>query len=169
MRGITLTVAALLLAGPLPGQAARLQPPGWAFGASIGRFSIAGGDFLETTLHISGLRPGKLTPEFDVGLYPQFLRAGGVVLTPDLGLAYNAGVPGAILLLKAGASGIFALSGNNGAALPGFHGGAALIVPVASGLGLRFEGLYRGFLLLSGYGPVGSFSAGIGITSLPRR
>ena len=168
MRAAILTLAALSLTAPLAAQTLRpTLPEGWAFGASVGRFSLEGEHYLETTLHITRLQPGRFTPEFDVGFYPQFLKSG-LLLTPDLGLAYNLALPGATLLLKGGASGIFAF-GDGAAALPGFHGGAALLIPVVPGFGLRLEGLYRGFFAPSGEGPFNTLALSIGITSLPKR
>ncbi|MGE0353536.1 MAG: hypothetical protein AB7I33_00505 [Gemmatimonadales bacterium] len=169
MRVLTCTLALLLLpALPVVAQdTTRLIPNGFALGATVDRLTIGDSDgpLVSTTLHISSLRRRRLTPEFAVAVFPRYLAEGAAVLIPDVGAAYNLSLPGATVLLRAGASGVFVFGDGFGGALPGVHYGASLLVPLLRGFGLRVDAVGRTFAL---YESTRGMSLGIGITSLPR-
>ena len=170
MRALTFTLIALALAAPAAAQTADRLPDGWAFGATVGRFTIEDVRLVSTSIHITRLSHNRITPEFTMGFFPQYFDEGGVWLTPDLGLAANVSLPKATLLVKGGVSGVFAFGQGGGGALPGVHVGTGLLIQVIPGLGLRLEALYHRYLFEFNpdYG-VGAWTFGIGISSLPKR
>lgn len=151
---------------PAQGDPARI-PPGTALGITVDRFAIDDVHLLAGTFHVSSLRPGSLTPEFGIGLFPQALSAMVLVTNLDVGGAFNIPLPHATLLLRGGVSGLFAFGSGGAGALPGVHYGASLLVRIAGRNGIRFDAIARRAVFLPyGVSPP-FFSLGVGITSLP--
>jgi hypothetical protein len=118
------------------------------------------------TFHISALRPNNLTPEFAVSIFPRTLAAGVLITNLDVGGAINIPLPHATLLLRGGATGIFAFGRGGAMALPGVHYGASLLVRFAEKSGFRFDVLRRVYYLPYEYSSP-TLTIGVGITSLP--
>ena len=172
MRNIVLALAALAL--PFGSEALSAQgdpstiPRGRALGITVDRFGV-GDDFtlMAATLHVSALQPGNLSPEFAISLFPQTLPVA-VVSNIDLGGAINIPLPHAVLLIRGGATGIFAFGSSGGAALPGAHYGASLLIRFAEKSGFRFDLIRHVYFDLYEYGSTAPvLTIGFGITSLP--
>ncbi|MBI4419688.1 MAG: hypothetical protein HY560_02600, partial [Gemmatimonadetes bacterium] len=98
---------------------------------------------------------------FSVAVPPRGF-AYGLVLGPDLGIAYNVSLPGATLLLKGGGSAVVGIGDGGGGAFPGLHFGAALVARTGARTGLLLdvtEHIYLGVPVLS---------IGVGLVALPR-
>ena len=159
---------AVTIPAALPAQAAPARiPPGTALGVTVDRFEIDDVRLLAGTFHLSSLKPGNLTPEFAIGVFPQAISAMVLVTNLDVGAAFNVPLPHATLLLRGGASGLFAFGSGGAGALPGIHYGASLLVRIAGRNGIRFDAIARRAVFLP-YGVSSPFiSLGVGITSLP--
>jgi hypothetical protein len=167
---VALVGAGLLLglaSGPLAAQGNPAWiPEGTALGITVDRFAFGSENHVHAaTFHVSTLRSNRLTPEFDASLFPSSLRAGVVVTNLDLGGAINLSLPHVTLLLRGGASGLFAFGTATGA-LPGAHYGASLLVRIEERSGFRIDVLRRVYFLPYELTPP-MFSIGVGITSLP--
>ena len=174
MRNIALALAVLALPlgpGPLAAQGDRSTiPSGTALGVTVDRFGVASEfSLVAATFHVSALNPGTLSPEFAISLFPQALPAA-VFTNIDVGAALNISLPHAVLLIRGGATGIFAFGSYGAAALPGAHYGASLLIRFAEKSGFRFDVIRHVYFDLYDYAasaPV--LTIGIGITSLPVR
>ena len=168
-RSIVFTVLLAVLAGPpLAAQFAKKHlAGGTAVGVTVDRFSFDGGDLTMATLHVSSLKQNAFTPEFAVGVFPAALGTGLMVTAVDVGGARNLSHLGGTLLLRAGASGVFAFGGGGGMALPALHAGAGVLLAVAPQTAIRLDFIHRSFLIpFAGLLP--TFSVGVGISGLPR-
>jgi hypothetical protein len=99
-------------------------------------------------------------------IFPRFLLARQLVTNLDMGGALNLTFPRATLLLRGGASGVFALGGG-ALARPGLHYGASLLIKVDDRSAFRFD-LIRRIFYLSDRTATPSLTIGAGITVLPR-
>jgi hypothetical protein len=135
---------------------------GRSFGATLDRYLVGGRGFTALTFRGITLDPGAWSAEFGFGLVPD--ADEHCALTMDLGTAYNVQAPGSLLLVKAGATGIFALG--EGGTVVGAYAGAGLLVPLVRGAGLRLEGTRRWYLVL---GPPPVWLLSVGLTSIPLR
>lgn len=144
-------------------------PSGTALGITVDRFIIASEySYTSATLHVSWLRPNKLTPEFGLSVFPGVLAEGFLITGVDVGAAFNVALPDATLLLRGGASGLFALGQGGAGALPAVHYGASLLFRIAERGAIRFDVLRRVYLVpIEGSEP--TLSLGIGFSTLPRR
>lgn len=170
MRANLYLLIGLILAASTPtrSQAQQRQglPDGIAIGGSMDRFIEDGFGLTTLSFRLSDLRRNSVGTEVGVSLFPQALVAGGVIVAPDLGAAYNISLPNATLLLKAGGSGIVGLGPGLLAGIPGLHLGAGLIVRAGPRAGVRFD-VIRHFYRYDGRtAPVWSVS--FGLTKLPR-
>lgn len=142
-------------------------PPGTAFGVTIDRFGVGSDDHLgAATFHISALRPNNLTSEFAVSIFPRTLGAGVLITNLDVGAAINISLPHAMLLLRGGATGLFAFGSGGAMALPGAHYGASLLIQFAEKSGFRLDVLRRIYYMPYEYSNP-TLTLGVGITSLP--
>jgi hypothetical protein len=137
----------LLLAGiPGPTHAqARLAPlpDGPAPGGQIESFRYEdAGSLTAFTFHQSVLKHNGLGLELGVGMFPQALPAAALVLTPDVGIAYNISLPAITLLVRGGTGAITGLA-RNVAFIPGAHLGAGLLLQVDRRGALRADVLRR--------------------------
>ena len=147
------------------GSDARL-PSGTALGVTADRFSIQSEyGVTALTFHVSSLHPNKLNPEFAVSLFPVTLGEGSMMGNVDLGGALNVPLPNATLLVRGGASGVFAFGRATGA-LPGVHYGVSLLVKVSPSSAIRFD-VIRRIYGLPGF-TSSSLTLGFGISSLPK-
>lgn len=141
-------------------------PAGVAVGITVDRFDVDREyGYMAATLHVSGLKPNNLSSEFAVSIFPRFLLARQLVTNLDVGAAFNVTVPHAALLIRGGASGLFALGGGS-AALPGVHLGASLLIKVDEKSAFRFDVIRRVFYTPDRTGTP-SLTIGAGFTVLP--
>lgn len=163
-RAFALTAVLLALPPTLRAQqtGARL-PNGSAFSVSLGRLLIAEGSdwgITQVTLRFTTLRPNSLSIDAGLGL----LGSGGVRgIAPEIGPVYGIGLPGGILLLRAGLTGLLAVSDDGGGAAYGGYAGAGLLFRVANGVGLRLDASRQFYS-----GGASAWSVGAGISLLPR-
>lgn len=141
----------------------RLKP---ALGASVERFIYEGQGITAVSFHYSGLKPNTLSTEIGAALFPDALEVGALVLAPDIGAAYDARGPGFDLLLKAGLSSLMAVGGGF-AFQPGYHFGSGLLIRTGKASGLRLDVVRHVYLIEQE--TEGTWSVGIGFTTLPRR
>ena len=142
-------------------------PPGPALGITVDRFEF-GDDFRQTaaTIHVSSLKPNTLTPEFAASIFPRAIASRILFTNLDVGAALNVPMPGATLLARGGASGLFILSGSGANALGGVHFGASVLIKLEGRSGIRLDLVYR--LYFTPYDQAtGAVTLGLGITSLP--
>lgn len=163
----------VLTAAPavLPAQdstAAPVQPTavleGLSLGGTVDRYLVGGVPFSAISFRGVTFKPEAWAPEFAFGMLTEGGGQNGVALTTDLGTVYGIGLPGSLLLLKAGSTGIFVPSGG---ALVGAYGGIGVVAPLAGGVGLRLEATRRWFLVAGGQPQVWVLS--LGLTSIPLR
>jgi hypothetical protein len=138
-------------------------PNGSAFSVSLGRLFIPkepDWGITEVMLRFTNLRRNSLS--FDAGL--GLLGANGVAgVATEIGPAFSIGVPGGMVLLRAGATGLVAVSDGGGGAAYGAYAGAGLLFRIANGVGLRLDASRQFYS-----GGVGMWSVGAGISLLPR-
>jgi hypothetical protein len=141
-------------------------PPGLAVGVTVDRFDVDQEyGYSAVTLHVSGLKPNNLSSEFAFSIFPRFLLVRQLVTNIDVGAAFNVTVPHAALLIRGGASGLFALGGGS-VALPGVHIGASLLIKVDEKSAFRFDVIRRVFYSPDRTGTP-SLTVGAGFTVLP--
>jgi membrane protein YqaA with SNARE-associated domain len=136
-----------------------------AKGVSVDRFTFYGAGATAVTFRLSALRPNAVGTELGASLFPEALLAGGLILAPDLGAAYNLRLGSATLLVKAGGSAFMGLGGGFGF-YPGVHAGAGLILPVEDRAGFRLDIIRHYYQVENSTVPI--WSVGVGITALPR-
>jgi hypothetical protein len=143
-----------------------LIPAGAAVGITLDRF-LAGEEFRDhsATFHVSDLDPNSLTPEFGASVFARSLAAQSVIVNLDVGGAFNIAFPQLVLLIRGGASGMFAFGREQGG-LPGVHYGISLLAKLRGRNGIRIDIIRRIYLLPSETLPA-TLTLGIGITSLP--
>jgi hypothetical protein len=158
--------------GVLPAQdstAARVQPTpmleGLSLGGTVDRYLVGGVAYTAISFRGVTFKPACWTPEFAFGLLPEEGDHNRAALTTDLGTAYGIGLPGSLLLLKAGSTGIFDLS--EGGTLVGGYGGVGVVAPLGGRVGLRLEATRRWYLVAGAQPPVWVLS--LGLTSIPLR
>lgn len=141
-------------------------PAGLAYGVTLDRFGVDQEyRYTAATIHISGLKPNNLSSEFAFSVFPQFLLARQLVANLDVGAAINIALPRSALLVRGGASGLFALGGG-AAAVPGYHLGASLLIKLDGRGAFRFDVIRRVF---HGFDRTStpSMTIGVGFTVLP--
>jgi hypothetical protein len=116
-------------------------------------------------LHITSIRPSGRAFDVTVATLPAALGVGALLLAPDVSLAYVFPVGGGGLMIKGGASGIFAATGDEAGAIGGIHVGAAAFLRLGKRFGIRAEIVPRFYAFEDG--PVQLTTFGIGFTSLP--
>jgi hypothetical protein len=163
-RAIALTAVLFALPPTLRAQqGGTVLPNGSASSVSLGRLFLAGEPdwgITEVTLRFTTLRRNALS--FDAGL--GLLGSNGVVgVAPEIGPAFSLGVPGGILLLRAGATGLVAVSDGGGGAAYGAYAGAGLLFRITNRVGLRLDASRQFYS-----GGLGIWSVGAGISLLPR-
>ncbi|MEP6691618.1 MAG: hypothetical protein ABJD07_10700 [Gemmatimonadaceae bacterium] len=170
-----------LVVAAVRGAGAQLPAPvgllsGSAIGFSVGKFVPAGarvGEGLTTVvLHVTRLEPKAVGLDVAVGMWPNGLSGGALVLGVDVGGAYNIGVPGATFLLKAGPSALVAVGMGGGAGAIGAHAGGGAILRVGPAIGIRAD-LVEHYYYGAGTGGdggtgFGALSLSLGLTSLSR-
>lgn len=170
MKAISHLILAAGLAAPaassLQAQDGRRLPDGFAYGGSMDRFIENGFGTSTLSFRLSQLRQNSVGTEVGLSLFPQALVAGGLIIAPDLGAAYNISLPNATVLLKAGGSGLIGLGQGLAIAIPGLHLGAGLIVRAGPRAGVRFD-VIRHFYQYDGR-THGMWSLSFGLTLLPR-
>ena len=141
-------------------------PAGPAFGVTMDRFDVGReSGHIAATVHVSGLKPNQLSSEFAVSVFPRFLLARVLVTNLDVGANFNLSFPRATLLIRGGASGLFALGGG-AVALPGLHLGASLLIKADERGAFRLDLIHRTFYRQDGVA-VPSLTIGAGFTLLP--
>lgn len=172
-RAIVQLMAALLLlpalASPARAQSSAVPSDSarWSVGATLDRFGGAAGEgALVATLRVSSLQPRRLGPEFGVGVVPAALAYRTLVLTPDLGAAFDMALSGADLLLKGGFSALLGVV-ETVEVYPGYHVGLGAIVPAGPKMGVRVDVARRTYFVPGDRRSI--WSVGFGFTSLPRR
>jgi hypothetical protein len=168
LAALLLSLAAAVLPGRLDAQQGRSPLSGPANGISMDWFSESGSGLMAMSYRFSSLRPGRLSAEIGVSLFPQALPAGALLTAPDIGASYNITVPGGSLLLKAGGSAIAALGVWGASFVPGGHVGGTLLLNTGEFSGVRVD-VIRHYYSGSGgeINPV--WSIGLGFAILPRR
>jgi hypothetical protein len=163
-------VVVLSVIGTMPGTAQvrpRSVQGGAAVGVSIDRFSVGSDDHYPTaTLHVSSLHPNKFTPEFSWSVFAESLGEESLISNLDVGGAVNIPMPGGMLLLRGGATGLFVLGRDKGA-LPGAHYGVSFLLKAVGNTALRIDVLRRVYLIPFELGQP-TLSIGIGLSSFPR-
>jgi hypothetical protein len=166
-----LLAAVVVAAAPARGAAQRqagLISPGNAVGLTGDLWVVPGFDGYSVpmaTLRVSQLRPAGISPEFALGLSPQVLLAGGVLLLPDLDVACTTAFPGVDLVVSAGGSAVFLLGPDLAGGVFGVNGGVSALIRIAPRAALRIGATYRPFLDEGGV--LSTLSLGVGFTSLP--
>lgn len=163
---LSLTLAVASAAGGLQAQEKRRLPDGAALGGSMDRFIDDGFETTTLSFRLSQLRQNSVGTEIGLSLFPEALVAGGLIVAPDLGAAYNISLPEATVLLKAGGSGIVGLGPGVAIGIPGLHLGAGLILRAGPRAGVRFD-VIRHFYRHDGR-TSGMWSLSFGLTKLPR-
>ena len=163
---VGLALAALNGTRSVAAQESSRLPDGDAVGGSMDRLIDEGFESTLMSFRLSQLRQNSVGTEIGVSLFPEALVAGGLILAPDIGPAYNISLPDATVLLKAGGSAIVGLGQGLVAAVPGWHLGAGLIVRAGPRAGVRFD-VIRRFYRNEGR-TEGMWSLGFGLTYLPR-
>jgi hypothetical protein len=161
-----------LLSLLLPGHLAAQGNPAWipegtALGVTIDRFAIEDVALVAGTFHVTLLKPNHLTPEFGVSIFPQAFASRVLATNIDVGGALNLPLPYATLLIRGGASGIFAFGSGGAGAIPGLHYGASLLVKFGSREAIRVDVLARRAVWLPGEVSSPVVSLGFGISALP--
>lgn len=141
------------------------SPRGLGLGGTVDRYLVGGESYTAISFRGVTFKPEGWSPEFAFGVLPPVGDDGPVALTTDLGTAYGIPMPATVLLLKAGSTGIFGLSG--GGALVGAYGGAGVVALLGGGVGLRFEATRRWYLVPGRQPAVWVLS--LGLTSMPLR
>jgi hypothetical protein len=160
----------LLLPGALHSQAAPrppLLPEGPALGGSLEIVGAEGVRSPFVSLRLTELVQNRFSREVSLGVLPEGLREGVLVLLLDAGPVYNAALPNTTVLLKGGVSMVGIMSGGGGGAALGLHLGIGGITRIGPTTGLRLD-LSQRFFGLPGDLSVGVLGAGIGLTRLPR-
>jgi hypothetical protein len=115
------------------------------------------------SFHLSKLKHNSVGLELGVGMFPEYLQARALVMTPDLGMGYNVSLPGATILLRAGGSGIAAFGQGLSELLPGAHLGGAVLLRVDRRAAVRADLLKRWYIVGSETEPFWSFALGFSI------
>jgi uncharacterized membrane protein YdjX (TVP38/TMEM64 family) len=160
------------LAGAAPRRLAAQAPStsrleGISRGASLDRFIYEGTGATAFSFRLSGLRPGRLGPELSVSFFPNALIARALLFAPDFGAAYNASMPGATLLIKAGGSALTGLA-TDVLFVPGAHVGAGVVLRIDERTGIRIDAARHYYIDTGEIEAI--WSVGFGLTALrPRR
>jgi hypothetical protein len=167
-RVFSFTSALTLVSAILPSLAAQdsrlLNGP--AVGGSVDRFIYEGDGLTAFSFRYSGLRSRTIGSEIGVSLFPDGLRAGALLLAPDLGGAFNASGPGFTVLAKGGLSTLTVL-GAGFAFIPGYHLGGGLILRIGARSGLRLDAVRHFYMRDNETEAI--WSVGLGFTALPQR
>ena len=147
---LTLMLPLLLALAGHPAQAQgriALLPEGPAPGGSVEFFHYEdAGAITAFSFHLSRLKHNGLGLEVGVGVFPEYLAARALVLTPDMGVGYNISLPVVTLLLRGGGSGIVAAGQGVGEFLPGAHLGGSVLLQVDRRGALRADLLKRWYV-----------------------
>jgi hypothetical protein len=137
----------------------------WIFGGTFDRYLVEGYQLSALSFRTTRLRPDHWTSDAAIGMV--FDRGPGdpAVFTLDLGLAYNGQAPGSTLLIRLGATSLFAAQGGG---VVGAYGGLGAILPLSRDVGLRVEGSRRWYLVTDGDAPA-VWLVSVGFTSLGGR
>ena len=138
---------------------------GLSLGGTVDRYLVGDEPYTAVSFRGLALKPAGWGAEFAFGLLPDVDSYNRAALVMDLGTAYGICLPGSLLLLKAGSTGIFELSQSG--ALLGAYGGVGLVAPLAGGVGLRVEATRRWYLAFGEQPEVWVLS--VGLTSIPLR
>ena len=142
-------------------------PEGPAPGGAVEFFRYEDeGSITAFSFHLSKLKRNNVGLEVGVGVFPEYLRAPALVMTPDLGVGYNISLPAVTVMLRGGGSGIVAAGQGVGEFLPGAHLGGAVLVQVDGRGALRADLLRRWYRVGGETEPFWSFALGFSI--LPR-
>jgi hypothetical protein len=140
-------------------------PDGAAVGGSVDRFLYEGTGVTALSFRITALRHNAVGTEVGVSLFPEALEYSALFLAPDVGPAYNISLPGATVLVKAGASALLALGGGF-AGVPGVHLGSGVLLRAGPRAALRVDVIRHWYLAEQEFEPI--WSIGVGFTGLPR-
>jgi len=155
--------AATASLGHSQGRVAAL-PEGPALGGAVELFRYEEeGSITAFSFHLSQLKHNSVGLELGVGVFPEYLRAPALVMTPDLGVGYNISLPAVTVLLRGGGSGIVAAGQGIGEFLPGAHLGGAVLLRVDRRGALRADLLRRWYLVAGETEPFWSFALGFSI------
>ncbi len=173
--GIPAGIALLLVltSAVLPGcrldaQQAPAPLSGPAKGVSMDWFGESEAGLVAMSYRFSSLRPGRVSAELGVSLFPQALPAGVLLMAPDIGASYNITVPGGSVLLKAGGSAIAVVGVWGAGFVPGVHLGGTLLVKAGESSAVRVDIIRHQYWGNGGdIEPV--WSVGLGFAILPRR
>jgi hypothetical protein len=139
-------------------------PDGAALGGAVEMFHYEDeGAITSFSFHLSKLKHNSVGLELGVGMFPEYLQARALVMTPDLGVGYNVSLPGATLVLRAGGSGIAALGQGLSELLPGAHLGGALLLRVDRRAAIRADLLKRWYIVGTETEPFWSFALGFAV------
>ena len=142
-------------------------PDGPAMGGSVEVFRYEDeGAITAFSFHMSRLKHNGLGVELGVGVFPEYLQAPALVMTPDVGVGFNISLPAITLLLRGGAGAIAALGQGTGEFFPGGHLGGAVLLQVDRRAALRADLLRRWYVVGGETEPFWSFALGFSI--LPR-
>jgi len=167
-----LLAAVFVAVAPGPGTAQRLLDPipqGSAVGVTGDLWMVPGYDGFSVptaTLHVSVLHPAGISPEIALALSPQLLLAGGILLLPDLDVAYTTALPGVDMMVAAGGSALFLLGPDVAGSKFGVNGGVSALIRIGPGAGLRLGATYRP--IFDDGSILSTLSLGVGFTSLPK-
>jgi hypothetical protein len=162
-------LAVSLFVLPVGGNAAQKAsgrlPNGAAIGGSMDRFLYEGTGVTALSFRVTALRHNAVGTELGVSLFPEALEYGALLLAPDVGPAYNISLPGATVLLKAGASALLGLGGVF-AGVPGVHLGGGVLLRAGPRAALRVDVIRHWYLSDQEFEPI--WSIGVGFSGLPR-
>lgn len=179
--GWVLLVASLAASGPAAAQAiprpalgdsAGAIPadtvPSWTtVGLSLESLVFLGegeGDtFALASVHVSGVRPGRLAPDIAIGLSPRALLGGCAAGIVDAGAGTSSAGKTSVVLARAGASIVGAICGS-GRQFLGAYAGVSVLFPAGRYLALRLDATPR--LAIAGE-LVPFLSVGFGLSQLP--
>jgi hypothetical protein len=159
-------LAVAALARPVRAQStADLLTDGTAIGATVGTFRVDDEALWVGSFHAYGLRAHRESAGFALAIPPQ-TWGDGVLLFPDLGVAYNVSLPGATLLLKGGGSAVLGLGAGGPGAFPGLHLGTTILIQTGARVGLLIDATEHWYWADNA---VRVLSIGVGVTALPRQ
>lgn len=180
--GSVLLVASLTASGPAPAQAISRPASGESAGAAAPADTVPswttvglsleslvflgedeGATFALASVHVSGVRPGKLGPDIALGLSPRALWGGCAAGIVDVGAGTSSAGKTAVLLARAGASIVGAVCGS-GRPFLGAYAGVSALFPAGRHLALRLDATPH--LAIAGE-LVPFLTVGFGLSQLP--
>lgn len=162
-----ITLAAQDCPCPVVGPAARAPAGdslgGVILGVTLDRYLVGSYGLTAVSFRGTHLTPSHWGSEFGFGLLPVEGTSNVGVIT-DLGMAYQSGSMGSLVLLKGGVTGVY----GGGGGLFGFYGGAGIAARLSKGLMVRVDLTRRWFLAPGEVPRVWLVSVGLASLSIKR-